>query len=160
MVYEDICELNSINNKNNNYWNLIGIKSANNNKLKFEYQNIRDPKKLYFQKKKDMEDEKIKYNKDYLEFCTYLNRLYVDSTDSNCPLDIFLIDPKNQIQEQFQENEKNQMILKNEQFDDKFMDIMKGNMNNNMYFNDNIHFRKDSFNSELSFFDNNSNINI
>lgn len=158
LLYEDLCELNGISKDNNSH--LIGIKNRNNNnnELKFEFQNIEDPNKLYEQKKKDMEDEKLQYNQEYLDFCTYSNRLYVDSADSKSPLDIFLIEPKSQIQEQINENDNTQLInLKNEQFDDKFLDIMKGN---NIYFNDNNNFRKDSFNSDFSFFENNSNINL
>ena len=140
---------------------MIGIKNGNNNKLKFEFQNIEEPNKLYLEKKRYMDDEKLQYNKEYLNYCTYSNRLYIDSMDSKSPLDIFLIEPKNQIQENIQDNDNSQIInLKNEQFDDKLIDIMKGNINNNIYFNDNNNFRKNSLNSELSFLDNNSNINI
>ena len=159
LIYEDICELNGLN-KDNNY-HLIGIKNGNNNKLKFEFQNIEEPNKLYLEKKRYMNDEKLQYNKEYLNYCTYSNRLYIDSMDSKSPLDIFLIEPNNQIQEHIQDNDNSQIInLRNEQFDDKLIDIMKGNINNNIYFNDNNNFRKNSLNSELSFLDNNSNINI
>lgn len=162
LLYEDICDMNGINKNNNSY--LIGIKNNNNdNGLKFEFQNIEEPNKLYEKKKKDMEDEKIQYNREYLDFCKYSNRLYVDSTDTKSPLDIFLIEPKSQIPEQLNDNDNNSQLinLKNEQFEDKFMDIMKGNINNNIYFSDNHNnFRKDSFNSDFSFFDNNSHINL
>ena len=154
MIYDDICELNSIDNQKNSQ--CIGIKNYGN-KIKLEYQNIEEPNKLYSKKKKDMEDEKLQYNKDYLDFCSFSKRLYVESVGSKSPLDIFLIGPKIQIQEQLQENDKNNITnLKNEEFDDKFIDIMKGN---NIYLNENHNFRKDSFNSELSFFDK-SQINI
>jgi hypothetical protein len=162
LLYEDICDMNGINKNNNSY--LIGIKNNNNdNGLKFEFQNIEEPNQLYEKKKKDMEDEKLQYNREYLDFCKYSNRLYIVSTDTKSPLDIFLIEPKSQIPEQLNENDNNSQLinLKNEQFEDKFMDIMKGNINNNIYFNDNHNnFRKDSFNSDFSFFDNNSHINL
>ncbi len=160
LIYEDICELNGIKSNKNSH--LIGIKNNNSNaKLKFEFQNIEQPNKLYERKKKDMEDEKLQYNKDFLDFCTFSNRLYVNSSDSKSPLDIFLIEPKNQAQEQIIENDKTNLInIKNEQFDDKFLDIMKGNINNNIYFNEQNNLRKDSFNSELSFFENNSHMNL
>ena len=158
LVYEDICELNKVNNHDN--FHLIGIINNNNNSIKLEFQNIEDPNKLYLKKKKDMEDEKIKYNKEYLDLCSYSKRLYVNSADSNSPLEIFLIEPKNQIQENIPENGNNHLSnIKNDLFEDKFIDIMKDNLDNHICLNDDNNFRKDSFNSELSFFDN-SNINI
>ena len=146
--------MNAIDKQNNSQ--CIGIKNYDN-KIKLEYQNIEEPNKLYSKKKKDMEDEKLQYNKEYLDLCSFSKRLYVESIGSRSPLDIFLIGPQNQIQEQFKENEKTHLAnIKNEEFDEKFLDVMKGN---NIYLNDNNNFRKDSFNSELSFF-NNSQINI
>ena len=103
-----------------------------------------------------MEEQKLKYNKDYLDYCKYSNRLYIDSFDSKSPLDIFLIEPKIQIKEQSKEDENNQLVAcQNEQFEDKFSDLIKKQIN---YFNDS-NLGKFSFHSEFSFFDNNSNIN-
>ena len=155
LLYEEIYKINGINNCKNKT-KLIGIKDNTNKSPIFEYQNIENPDELYFKKKKEMEEEKLKYKKEYLDLCKYSNRIYIDSSDAKSPLDIFLIEPKAQIKEQIKEEENNQINkYKTEKFEDKFTDIMKKHIN---YLNDS-NFGKFSFNSDFSIFENNSNIN-
>ena len=77
--------------KNNNF-GLIAAKSEGG--IKVEVAHINDPKNIMDQKKTDMNIGKLQYNDEYLNLCSFSNRLYITSNNNN-PINLIKVDPKN-----------------------------------------------------------------
>jgi hypothetical protein len=95
---------------NNNNYSFIAAKSEGG--IKIEYKHVNDPKNILDQKKSDMNFGKLQYNDEYLNLCSFSNRLYITS-NNNCPINLIKIEPKNKKYSKEKE-EKNNLFIQNE----------------------------------------------
>ena len=95
---------------NNNNYSFIAAKSEGG--IKIEYKHVNDPKNILDQKKSDMNFGKLQYNDEYLNLCSFSNRLYITS-NNNCPINLIKIEPKNKKYSKEKE-EKNNSFIQNE----------------------------------------------
>ena len=140
LTNKDISQLNDDNNRNKNY---IAVKSEGG--IKIEFSHINDPKNIIAQKKSDMNLGKLQYNEEYLNLCSFSNRLYITSNNNISPINIINFEQKNNIK-----NEKerlNSFHIQNEN---------ENSLNNNDFINFNNKENKSDINFE--FFKNNNNI--
>ena len=161
LTFDDICLLN--NNTNNISNNLLGIKS--DAQIKIELQHIDNPQKLCDEKKQDMENENLQFSEEYLNLCSFSNRLYVMSRDSKKSIDIFLIEPKTQISMNNIGQKNNNLkpvenINDDLHFGNELVNLLRDNTNNinNINEENDIYdkFRNDSYNLDgNSLFDEN-----
>ena len=159
--YKELLQLN--NNKTN-----IGLLAAKSESgLKVESAYINDPKNIIDQKKLDMSFGKLQYNEEYLNLCSFANRLYLTSNNNN-KINLTTIESKNNkhIKEKEEisnfhipnENENllnnNNYFVNNNNINENKCDINFGIFKTNHIDNKN---RKDSIVSDFSF---NGNLNI
>ena len=157
LTYKDLLQLNNDNNKNCDY-----ILAKCEGGLKIELAHINDPKNIMNQKRIDMNIGKLQYNDEYLNLCSFSNRLYLTSKN-NSPIILTKIGEKriNNIKEKeeienFQINNENENTLNNNE-------LINTNINENYNFglfknnNNDNKFRKDSLISDYSLFCNSFN---
>ena len=89
ILYKEFIQLN---NCKNNSFGLIVAKSEGG--LKIEVTHIDDSKNIMDRKKTDMNIGKLQYNDEYLNLCSFSNRLYITSNNNN-PINLIKVDSKN-----------------------------------------------------------------
>ena len=165
-LYKELLQLN--NGKNNNF-GLIAAKSEGG--IKVELAHVNDPKNVMDQKKSDMNLGKLQYNDEYLNLCSFSNRLYITSNNNN-PINLIKIDSKNikhakekeEINNYFQIRNENENVLNNNNNNNDFAynnnenrcDINFGLFKNN---HNDMKLRKDSIVSDYSFYGNLNSFN-
>ena len=133
LTNKDISKLNDDNNRNKNY---IAVKSEGG--IKIEFSHINDPKNIIAQKKSDMNLGKLQYNEEYLNLCSFSNRLYITSNNNTSPINITKIEQKNN-----NKNEKERLNSFHNQNENE------NSLNNNDFINFNNKENKNDINFEF-----------
>lgn len=143
---------------------LLALKSEGDIKIRQEH--LEEPLKIYEQKKAQMENGEINYNRDDLEKFLYSNNLMVESkSPEKKPLSIYLIEPKEKEEKKIQYQQQSHLVMNDFSFCNNNNDInepndglgfeffgeyMKGEEGGEGGENNEKAFRKDSFNSMYS----------
>jgi hypothetical protein len=165
ILYKQLLQSNIC--KNNNF-GLIAAKSEGG--LKIEVAHINDPKNIIDQKKEDMNIGKLQYDDEYLNLCSFSNRLYITSNNNN-PINLIKLDSKNiKNTKEKEEINNNYFQFRNENENVlNYNNIFSVNNNENKYETNfglikknhiDNKIRKDSIVSDFSFYGNLNSFNL
>lgn len=156
--YKELSKLNKDENNNN-----IGFLTAKSkNEIKVELAHINDPKNVMNQKKIDMNFGKLKYNEEYLNLCSFSDRLYITSNNS-CPINLIKIEPiiNKHIKEKeesynFTVQNENENLLNSNNYYSNSNNENKCDINFGLFKNNHTDYkiRKDSLLTDFSFYGN------
>ena len=169
LTYKDIFEVNEAMNNNENI-GLIGAKSED--ALKVDLIHSNETKQNIFPKKSDINLYKPQYNDEYLNLCSYSNKLIINS-QNNKPIQLEKIEPeavkakdsekeKDLLNNFKMVNEKENIINNNDLINnDNYENKNEINFNPIKYFHTDNKIRKDSVVSDFPYLSNfNSNFII